>query len=190
MTIRRYGRSRPAEWPERTGKMRKGEMRVGKATKRRAREGSKRKGGQGKDDRVIRKAAREAREAAEAMRKRQAETRATERKRQMEEQERWQRHCGFGAETETRRRQHSPSNSTRTKTHQAGMSSCGHSGWWSKVESRTPCPKCLDVWTYLLQYPGCNIKACPKCQAAMRPRPPRKRATTNPRSRRHERTPS
>ncbi|KFZ08652.1 hypothetical protein V502_09241 [Pseudogymnoascus sp. VKM F-4520 (FW-2644)] len=48
--------------------------------------------------------------------------------------------------------------------------SCYHDGWWLEVQGRTACPKCNDVWKYLLECPGCMTKACPKCQSAIRPR--------------------
>ncbi|KFY30666.1 hypothetical protein V494_08078 [Pseudogymnoascus sp. VKM F-4513 (FW-928)] len=51
--------------------------------------------------------------------------------------------------------------------------SCDHGGWWPKVQGRAPCPECFDTWNYLLQCPGCAMLACPKCQAAIRPRVPR-----------------
>ncbi|TGO29995.1 hypothetical protein BPAE_0009g00930 [Botrytis paeoniae] len=49
---------------------------------------------------------------------------------------------------------------------------CRHGGWWSKIEGRDDCPHCYESWTYLLQCPmrGCCMKACPKCQADIRPR--------------------
>ncbi|KAF7889077.1 hypothetical protein EAF00_009377 [Botryotinia globosa] len=49
---------------------------------------------------------------------------------------------------------------------------CRHGGWWSKIEGRDDCPRCCESWTYLLQCPtrGCRMKACPKCQADIRPR--------------------
>ncbi|KAF7953181.1 hypothetical protein EAE96_006396 [Botrytis aclada] len=49
---------------------------------------------------------------------------------------------------------------------------CRHGGWWSKIEGRDECPRCCESWTYLLQCPtrGCRMKACPKCQADIRPR--------------------
>lgn len=51
----------------------------------------------------------------------------------------------------------------------AGSSSvCGHRGWWDKVEGRTACPECGEVWTYLLECPGCRMHACPKCQYNLR----------------------
>lgn len=53
------------------------------------------------------------------------------------------------------------------------QATCRHDGWWPKIEERRACPSCDDVWTYLLQCPGCKIMACPKCQADIRPRGPR-----------------
>ena len=52
----------------------------------------------------------------------------------------------------------------------SAATACIHDGWWSKVQGRTSCPKCSEIWTYLLQCPGCQMKACPKCQATIRPR--------------------
>lgn len=48
---------------------------------------------------------------------------------------------------------------------------CRHGGWWSKIQGRDNCPRCSESWTYLLQCPtrGCRMKACPKCQADIRP---------------------
>ena len=43
-------------------------------------------------------------------------------------------------------------------------------GWWSKVHGHTNCPECGELWTYLLECPGCQMSACPKCQAAIRKR--------------------
>lgn len=56
---------------------------------------------------------------------------------------------------------------------QSHRSVCGHGGWWDKVHQRTICPKCHDVWDYLLQCPRCQTKACPRCQSDMRPKFPR-----------------
>jgi hypothetical protein len=61
-------------------------------------------------------------------------------------------------------------NDPQTHTHTA---TCRHDGWWSKIEGRTTCPECHDAWKYLLQCPGCSMQACPRCQAAVRPRRPR-----------------
>jgi hypothetical protein len=91
------------------------------------------------------------REAAEALRKQQAEQRAAEQKRQDEEARRWQKIID-----------------DEGRTRQASTSTCRHDGWWPKVQGRTVCPECYESWTYLLQCPGCNMKACPKCQAAIR----------------------
>lgn len=54
--------------------------------------------------------------------------------------------------------------------HFSAAGACVHDGWWAKVQGRTACPKCHVAWNYLLKCPGCNMKACPKCQAAIRPR--------------------
>ena len=56
---------------------------------------------------------------------------------------------------------------------------CTHAGWWSKVQSRTACPECYDVWNYLLKCPSCVQKACPKCQRRLRPRSSRHTAWPN-----------
>lgn len=48
--------------------------------------------------------------------------------------------------------------------------SCYHDGWWLEVQGRTACPKCSEIWTYLLQCPSCMTKACPRCQSEIRPR--------------------
>lgn len=53
---------------------------------------------------------------------------------------------------------------------QKGSESCQHGGWWPKIQGRASCPTCGDSWTYLLQCPGCEMNACPKCQAGVRPR--------------------
>ena len=75
-------------------------------------------------------------------------------------------------------------------TCQAYTSICRHDGWWSKVQGRTECPKCDEIWTYLLQCPGCQMKACPRYQAAIRPRILRNAARTNRRTPPRVRTPS
>jgi len=64
----------------------------------------------------------------------------------------------------------------------ATTSTCRHDGWWSKVKGRTACPECHNIWTYLLQCPGCKMKACPRCQGAIRRRIPRNAAKTNQRA--------
>ncbi|WPH04452.1 DnaJ domain-containing protein, protein [Acrodontium crateriforme] len=68
------------------------------------------------------------------------------------------------------RRTYMHSNSDDNSTRQSRELACSHAGWWAKVQGRTACPKCYDVWTYMLQRPGCATKACPKCQREMRPR--------------------
>jgi DNA repair exonuclease SbcCD ATPase subunit len=95
---------------------------------------------------------RETREAAEALRKQQAEAQ----KLQEERIRRW-------SEQFAQTRSHGAS------TRQTHTSTCRHDGWWPKVQGRTACPECHDVWTYLLQCPGCDMKACPRCQSRLRP---------------------
>lgn len=94
------------------------------------------------------------REAEEARKKVEEERRAAEQKRRDEEQKRQD-------EEQKRWEQYLSSTST---------SSCSHGGWWLEVVGRAACPECHDVWHYLLQCPGCKMKACPKCKAAIRPR--------------------
>ncbi|RAL68071.1 hypothetical protein DID88_008791 [Monilinia fructigena] len=48
------------------------------------------------------------------------------------------------------------------RTHQTCNLTCYHDCWWSKVQGRTACPECHEVWTYLLKCPGCDMKACPR----------------------------
>ena len=105
-------------------------------------------------------------EAAEALRKKLAEQRAAEQKRQEEATRKWQEMIN----NETKRYEGS--------TRQPYTSPCRHDGWWSKVQGRTACPKCYEIWTYLLQCPGCTMKACPKCQATIRPRLSRRTTRT------------
>ena len=116
------------------------------------------------------------REAAEALRKQQAEKRAAEQKRQEEEIRKWQE---IITETRKYREQHTHPNLPRGSTRQAKTSCCRHDGWWPKVQGRTACPECDESWTYLLKCPGCEMKACPRCQAAIRPRISRNTARTN-----------
>ena len=37
-----------------------------------------------------------------------------------------------------------------------------------RSRGREPCPECDDVWNYMLQCPGCAIKACAKCRNVLR----------------------
>ncbi|EMD60742.1 hypothetical protein COCSADRAFT_125882 [Bipolaris sorokiniana ND90Pr] len=59
-------------------------------------------------------------------------------------------------------------NTSERNTGQAYTSICQHHGWWPKVQGRRNCPNCDQNWTYLLECPGCEMKRCPKCQAAIR----------------------
>ncbi|KAF2816422.1 DnaJ-domain-containing protein [Mytilinidion resinicola] len=138
------------------------------------------------------------REEAEAMRKQQAERRAAEQKRQEEwraaEQKRQEeiRKLAkiYDEETRRHREQYTHLNPPKGSTRQAYTSTCDHDGWWPKVQGRTACPECYELWTYLLQCPGCEMMACPRCQAAIRPRKPRNSTRTNRRAPPRVRTPS
>lgn len=49
-------------------------------------------------------------------------------------------------------------------------SNCIHEGWWDKVDGRMACEKCgVSRYSYLLQCPGCQFKACASCQQVLRP---------------------
>lgn len=104
-------------------------------------------------------------EAAEAWRKEQAEKRAEEQRRH-EERERQK----IIEKARRHREQPRHSNFTEGSTRQTCTATCRHDGWWGKVQGRTACPECQEGWTYLLQCPSCEMKACPRCQAAIRPR--------------------
>ena len=67
-----------------------------------------------------------------------------------------------------------PEESTR-HANTSSSTTCRHDGWWPKVQGHTACPKCDDIWPYLLRCPGCKMMACPRCQAAIRPRRSRPR---------------
>ncbi|RDW85290.1 hypothetical protein BP6252_02880 [Coleophoma cylindrospora] len=121
-------------------------------------------------------------EEAAALRKKQAEERAAaEQKRQEEQAKKWQKF--FDDETKRRREQQAPVNppnfffTPQGSNHQTSTSTCGHHGWWPKVQGRTACPECDDIWTYLLQCPDCDMKACPRCQGEIRRRTPRNKGT-------------
>lgn len=100
------------------------------------------------------------REVAEAQRKWLAEERAAMRKRQEDQARKWQ---------ETFHDDQYPFTAEHN-TYQASRILCGHDGWWLKVQGYTACPECHTIWSYLLQCPGCEMRACPKCQSTIRPR--------------------
>lgn len=50
----------------------------------------------------------------------------------------------------------------------ASTSNCDHRDWWHKVQGRAECSRCYESWSYLLECPGCRIKACASCQAGIR----------------------
>ncbi|OAL06638.1 DnaJ-domain-containing protein [Phaeosphaeriaceae sp. SRC1lsM3a] len=142
------------------------------------------------------------REAAEILRQQQAARRKAEQEKREADIKRWQK---IAEEVAARRRAEQEEHQADIKrqqkmakdererqrvrtaysvffgesTSQTRRASCRHDGWWPKVQGRTACPECSEFWTYLLECPGCDMKACPKCQAAVRPRrqraPPRVR---------------
>ena len=110
-------------------------------------------------------------QAAEALRRRQAEEwkrqwdQASERQEARNRQnQRWR--CQYA-------RSNGPGGNTRRDT---PSSTCQHDGWWRKVQGRVICPECFEFWTYLLQCPNCQMKACPRCQGAIRRRRTRESA--------------
>ncbi|RDL31996.1 Uncharacterized protein BP5553_09398 [Venustampulla echinocandica] len=143
---------------------------------------------------ALRKQQAKEREAAEALRKQQAEERAAEQKQREEQARKWQKI--IDDETKECREQYAHLNipecffTAEGSTHQASRSTCRHDGWWPKVQGRTACPECYEAWTYLLQCPRCKMKACPRCQGAIRPRMPRNTARTSRRAPPRARTPS
>jgi hypothetical protein len=121
-------------------------------------------------------------EAAEAFKKKQAERQATDQKLQEDRDREWQKIVNDEAKNRWDQyvHLHLPSHFTAEgRTRGTSNSTCRHDGWWLKVQERTACPKCYDIWNYLLQCPGCGIKACPRCQAAIRPKILRNTARTN-----------
>jgi hypothetical protein len=109
------------------------------------------------------------REAEETWRKLQEERRAAEQKRQEEASKIWERFLNG---------QDAHSNQWEGSTRQTHTSTCSHDGWWPKVQGRTACPECCEIWTYLLQCPACAMKACPRCQSVIRPRVTRNKGRT------------
>lgn len=113
-------------------------------------------------------------EAAEALRRRQAE----ESKRQQEQARERQEACN--RENQTWRSRYAQSSGPRGSTRgDIPSSTCQHDGWWPKVQGRVTCPECFEFWTYLLQCPNCQMKACPRCQGAIRRKRTRERAGTS-----------
>jgi hypothetical protein len=129
-----------------------------------------------------------AREAEEASMKQETEERAAAQNRYEAQNRKWQNNV----DNETKRwwEQAAHANVREGRTSQTYTSTCRHDGWWPKVQGRTECPKCYESWTYMLKCPGCEIQACPKCQAAIRPRMPRNPARANRRAPPKVRTPS
>lgn len=114
------------------------------------------------------------REAAEARRRHQAAELRAKQHREEEEARQWQKIVDeFTKRQEELQRPQRYSAFTgppKGDCRRYDSADCRHDGWWPKVQGRAACPKCHDNWTYLLQCPGCAMKACPKCQAAVRPR--------------------
>jgi hypothetical protein len=128
------------------------------------------------------------REAAEVLRQEQAAKRAAEQKRYEDENRKWQE---IIEEQARKRWEHSTFSTFAERSGpQTRTATCQHDGWWPKVQGRTVCPECYESWTYLLQCPGCAMKACPRCQAAVRPRRPRNATRTDRRVPPRIRTPS
>ncbi|KFY05895.1 hypothetical protein V492_08242, partial [Pseudogymnoascus sp. VKM F-4246] len=122
------------------------------------------------------------REERAAVQKRYEEEQAAARKRFAERVAELQRRdeearilrAKLAEETRKQNEQHSGLGRTgRPRAATTSTPNCAHDGWWPKVQGRAPCPECFDTWNYLLQCPGCAMLACPKCQAAIRPRVPR-----------------
>jgi hypothetical protein len=138
------------------------------------------------------------REAAETLRKRQAEQRAAEERRQaalLAAQQALRQEQARKLQEELKRserqwKQHVHYDYSEYKIPPVPEISCDHDGWWPKVQGRTACPTCSEVWTYLLECPGCTMKACPRCQSAIRPRFRRGAARLNRGSARRARSPS
>ncbi|OCT48554.1 DnaJ-domain-containing protein [Cladophialophora carrionii] len=105
-------------------------------------------------------------EAAEAVRKQNLERR--EAQRQYEEANR-RRQKIVDDEAARRRERYMHFEYMGGDTRTTSTSNCRHGGWWPKIQGSTACPRCYEWWTYLLQCPGCGIKACPRCQASIRP---------------------
>jgi hypothetical protein len=119
--------------------------------------------------------------------KRQAELQAARQKRQEDDARRRQK---ISDALKRDREQHGYFDYTEGGLYSFPTSNCSHDGWWPKVQGRTACPRCSEVWTYLLECPGCELQACPRCQSTIRPRLPRGAATLNRRSRPRVRSPS
>jgi hypothetical protein len=110
-------------------------------------------------------------EQLEKRRQQQAAKQAADRARYEEYNRRRQKI--FEEEVERQRQRYAYFNHAEQNNPQTRRATCRHDGWWPKVQGRTACPECSESWTYLLQCPGCDMKACPRCQAAVRPKRPR-----------------
>ncbi|KAM3068363.1 hypothetical protein ACMFMG_009500 [Clarireedia jacksonii] len=125
---------------------------------------------------------KQAEAAAEARRKREAEERAAEQKRQMEEQEVELKRAKRAAEARRKRQaEEQAAEQKRQVEHARKQSTCRHYGWWPKVQGRMECPNCSESWPYMLECPQCKMKACPKCQSEIRGRRRHNAASKNSR---------
>lgn len=132
-----------------------------------------------KRQREAAEALRQQREAAEAQR--QYMQAARQRSQQEEcEKEIKRRQKLAEEEAERQRMRYTYFDFDDESPYQNRRAACRHDGWWPKVQGRAACPECSESWTYLLKCPGCDMKACPRCQAAVRPR---HRRTPQPRVR-------
>jgi hypothetical protein len=104
---------------------------------------------------------------------RQAAARAARKKQEEENSKRQQK---IYDDQRRRNQQYASSVDYESNNYNSYTSACIHNGWWNKVQGRTACPECDEVWTYLLQCPSCVKQACPKCQSRIRPRFPRGQA--------------
>jgi len=111
---------------------------------------------------------RREREEAEMRRRQQAAEREAEQKRYEEQHQRRQEAMEEDARQWQEQFRHFLF--AEGSSHQTHTTTCQHDGWWPKVQGYKACPRCSEGWTYLLQCPGCNMQACPRCQAAVRPR--------------------
>jgi hypothetical protein len=67
----------------------------------------------------------------------------------------------------------------------AAAGGCLHDGWWAKVEGRRACSRCSITYGYLLECPGCQMKACASCQKDLRPLKRNRAGMNSSKTRRH-----
>lgn len=88
-----------------------------------------------------------------------------------QEEERRRRFSGYNNNPWAQAEPARSSGGSRHKTRSgATISPCLHEGWWDKIEGRSTCESCaVSRYSYLLQCPGCKMKACASCQQKLRP---------------------